>query len=227
MKKRASVSFSGVDGAGKSTQIEALAKALSPDHSVEVLWNPLTFWPQAALSRLPSSVRARLGKGRSGQSEAHRSSALPATSRPDPGTSAGPVVKAFWFLVGTFAAVSSALSLRHRLRAAQADIVILDRFRLDTVVKLQYWYTDVPPGWLARLVLLLAPAPTVELLIRVSPEDAYARKAEEWSIVELSRHSLLYDEAATLAKATVVDGGQDAQGLTTDLLKRVRAVLDG
>ncbi len=227
MKKRVCVSFSGVDGAGKSTQIEALVRELSRDHSVEVLWNPLAFWPQAALSWLPSSLRARLGKGRSRQAEGRASSAPVTTSERADRTTAGPVAKTFWFLVGTFAAVSSALSLQRRLRAARSEIVVLDRFRLDTLVKLQYWYTDVPRSWLARLVLLLAPAPTVELLIRVSPEDAYARKAEEWSIDELTRHSRLYDEAASLAGATVVDGGQDAQSLTTAISKRVRAVLDG
>jgi len=182
MRKSVSVSFSGVDGAGKSTQIERLVADLSRDHRVEVLWNPLTFWPQSALSQLPRQFRRRLGEGRPALVERRSASTGTQVLERADVRVAGAFTTAFWLVVGSVAAVSSAFSLRRRLRASQADIVILDRFRLDTIVKLQYWYADVPARLLARIVLRLAPAPSLELLMRVRPEDAYARKAEQWSV---------------------------------------------
>src|SRR3954462_12510184 len=66
---RVYVSLSGVDGAGKSTLIEALRTDLAEDHTVEVLWNPLLFWGQGLLNKLPERWRSQLGQGRPVKSE--------------------------------------------------------------------------------------------------------------------------------------------------------------
>jgi thymidylate kinase len=217
------VSLSGVDGAGKSTLIEALRSDLAQDHTVEVLWNPLLFWGQGLLNKIPERWRSQLGQGRPVKSERGGGHAGPSRSRPG----AKALAKLFWYVIGTGAAISAALSLRHRHDNADSQIVILDRFRIDTIMKLQYWYGDVSRKLLSRIVLALAPAPAIEFYLRVPGEVAYARKAEQWSEKQLVRHVELYDGAARDAGAVVLDGELSREALTKEVVTQVRAVLDG
>jgi thymidylate kinase len=223
MTKRVYVSLSGVDGAGKSTLIEALRADLAQDYTVEVLWNPLLFWGQGALNKIPERWRSQLGQGRPIKSERNGPAATAAPPRRRPRA----LAKLFWYVIGTGAAVSAALSLRHRHESAASEIVILDRFRIDTIMKLQYWYGDVSRSLLSRIVLMLAPAPAIEFYLRVPGEVAYARKAEQWSEKQLVRHVALYDAAARDAHAVVLDGEQSREALTKEVVAQVRAALDG
>ena len=71
--------------------------------------------------------------------------------------------------------------------ASNAEFLVLDRFRIDTIVKLQYWYPDVPASVLAAVVTALAPAPDVEMYLRVDANVAYERKPEQWTTEQLDR----------------------------------------
>jgi thymidylate kinase len=228
------ISFSGLDGAGKTRQIESLKAALGDGRSVEVLWVPFRIWPEPLLNRLPADFRSRLGPKRrldrdtgfgtsetderrcgsrdTGESEFRHG--LRRTMR-----------AAVWGSVGTAAAVSAGLALRRRLTGSRADVLVLDRYRLDSMVKLGFWYAEVPSAWLSRVVAWLAPAPDVEILLRVDPDVAYARKAEQWSLNELSRQARLYDDAAALLSVVVVDGNDDPDEIARLIQSRVTAAL--
>jgi thymidylate kinase len=234
------ISFSGLDGAGKTRQIEALKTALGTGRSVEVLWVPFRIWPEPLLNRLPADFRSRLGpKRRLDQDSAAEAGA---TSGPgdtgEHGRGPGGTRKAgvrhglqrasrsaFWSSIGTAAAVSAGLALRRRLTGSSADVLVLDRYRLDSMVKLGFWYAEVPSAWLSRVVAWLAPAPDVEILLRVDPGVAYARKAEQWSLSELSRQARLYDEAAGLLSVVVVDGNEDPEAVARLIESRVTTAL--
>ncbi|WP_446219654.1 hypothetical protein [Micromonospora sp. IBHARD004] len=228
------ISFSGLDGAGKTRQIEALVAALQQDRSVEVLWIPFRIWPESLLNRLPADFRSRLGPRRRRSAEASDR----ATSRygdkiegvHDPGAGlAGNASRSLpWRVVGTLAAVSAGLSLRRRAYASSADVLVLDRYRLDTIVKLQFWYSDVPGRWLARIVGRLAPAPDVEFLLRVDPAVAYERKPEQWSVEQLSQQARLYDVLTTgPTQVVTLDAKQDPDVIGKTVVSHVRTVLDG
>jgi thymidylate kinase len=227
-RRPVTVSFSGLDGAGKSRQIEALVASMSEGHSVEVVWLPLEVWPQSLLKRLPAGFRSRLGPRRPETSRAYADTApraAPAVRRPGLGRL---LLTTVWVVIGTLAAISVGLSLRRRSAASSADLLVLDRYRLDSMVKLQSWYTDVPGGWLARIVGSLAEAPDVEFLLRVDPEVAYARKPEQFSVTQLSTQSRLYDRLATRPMGVVtLDAHRDADELAREVHAYVRACLDG
>jgi thymidylate kinase len=218
------VSMSGVDGAGKSTLIEELRADLARDYTVEVLWNPLLFWGQGVLNKIPERWRSQLGQGRPVKSE-RKGAVVAAPAPPRPGAKL--LGKLFWYVIGTGAAISAALSLRNRHESAGSEIVILDRFRIDTIMKLQYWYGDVSRPLLSRIVLALAPAPAIEFYLRVPGEVAYARKPEQWSPEQLVRHVELYDGAARDARAAVLDGELSTDALAKEVVAQVRAALDG
>jgi thymidylate kinase len=230
------ISFSGLDGAGKTRQIEALKTALGPGRSVEVLWVPFRIWPEPLLNRLPADFRSRLGPKRRLDQESAEAGATNGTGeqgRVSGGTRKAGVRhrlqrasrSAIWSSIGTAAAVSAGLALRRRLTGSSADVLVLDRYRLDSMVKLGFWYAEVPSAWLSRVVAWLAPAPDVEILLRVDPRVAYARKAEQWSLSELSRQARLYDEAARLLSVVVVDGNEDPEVVARLIESRVSAAL--
>lgn len=214
------VSFSGLDGAGKTRQIDSLVAAVEDTHSVDVLWIPFRIWPESLLNRLPASFRSRLGPKR--RTTSSDKNVLESASRH---SEAGRSL--VWTAVGTFAAISAGLSLRRRAAASRAELLVLDRYRLDTIVKLQYWYADVPAAWLARVVGFIAPAPDVEFLLRVEPEVAHRRKPEQWSVSELSRQARLYNQLGTGAFPVVtLDGHQPSDEIARQVRSRVRAILN-
>lgn len=215
------VSFSGLDGAGKSHQIDALVGALSDSHSVEVVWLPLQIWPMGLLQRLPARLRSRLGPQR-------RDGVAPKVSQSAkrPAGAAARLLGLVWFVVGTLAAVSVGLSLRHRARRSGAEVMVLDRYRLDSVVKLQTWYAEVSGGWLTRIVATLANAPDVEFLLRVDPEVAYARKPEQFTVAQLARQARLYDELAQRPGVVTLDAHREPGALAHDVRSHVMACFD-
>jgi thymidylate kinase len=235
VRRQLRISFSGLDGAGKTRQIDALKAALGDDRSVEVLWVPFRIWPEPLLNRLPADFRSRLGPKRRLDGD---SGVVTATT--DGHLGASPQRRnaqmwrglrrrlraATWSSIGTAAAVSAGLALRHRLSASSAEVLVLDRYRLDSTVKLGFWYAEVSTAWLSRVVAWLAPAPDVEILLRVDPAVAYARKAEQWSLAELSRQARLYDDVAALLSVVVVDGNDDPDAVARLIQSRVKAALD-
>jgi len=234
--KQVRVSFSGLDGAGKTRQIESLKAALGEGRSVEVLWVPFRIWPEPLLNRLPAEFRSRLGPKR-------RLDEDTATGGDETGEERGvsrdtraadiwhgprsALRGAIWSSIGTAAAVSAGLALRRRLSGSSADVLVLDRYRLDSMVKLGFWYAEVSTAWLSRVVAWIAPAPDVEVLLRVDPSVAYARKAEQWSLAELTRQARLYDDAARLMPVVVVDGNEEPEVIARLIQSRVTAALHG
>jgi len=232
------VSLSGLDGSGKSRQTAALVADLGKDWSVELVWVPFDIWPGSMLKLLPTRVRVLLGpRGRTVATE-HLTVEQLATRAQDaqdaregqlsPHRSTKPLVRLFWWCVATFAAVSAGVSLRRRLNRITAELVVLDRYRLDTIVKLQSWYPTVSPVWIAKIVLGLTPTPDVECLLRVSGIEAYARKPEQYNVTQLTRQAALYDElVAFVPGAFAVNGEDDPEAVTEALCSRVREALDG
>jgi thymidylate kinase len=216
------VSFSGLDGAGKTRQIDALIEAIGEEHDVELRWIPFKIWPEGLLNKLPAGFRSRLGPQRSA-APATPSPVSVKTSRPTTSTAR----RALWWGIGTMASVSGGLSLRRRAAHTSAEVLVLDRYRLDAAVKLQFWYPDVSARWLARVVDSLAPAPDLQFLLRVPPEVAYARKPEQWSVRQLARQARLYDDLAQARDVVVLDAEEDPERIAAAVEAQIRQVLDG
>lgn len=224
------ISLSGLDGSGKSRQTAALAAGLGEKYETELVWVPFDIWPGSMLKLLPTSVRVHLGPRGRMDADAHLTAAQladrasqPEAEAPQPHRSTKLLPKMFWWTVASLAAVSAGTSLRRRMNRMTAEVIVIDRYRLDTIVKLQTWYPAVSSAWLARIVLRLAPAPDVECLLRVEGAEAYARKPEQYNAVQLTNQARRYDElVATVPGAVVVDG----QELPDDVTKALRSLAD-
>ncbi len=217
------ISFSGLDGAGKTGQIEALVRDLERRGRTEVLWLRFNMWPESLVTRLPVSFRSSVPPKRG------NGSARIGGGRVRLGRIADVTVllrRRVLAVIGVMAAISTGLSLRRRAARSNAELLVLDRYRIDSIVKLQYWYPVAPASMLADLVTALAPAPDLEIYLRVDADVAYRRKPEEWTADQLDRQARLYDHvAARLPSALVLDGHEDPEAVAEAVADAVRGAI--
>jgi thymidylate kinase len=161
------VSFSGIDGSGKSTQIERLRSRLS-DAGVRVLL--VTFWNDVArLTRFREVTGHALFQGEKGV-----------------GTPAQPINRRdknvrSWYMTAArfFLYFVDAISLRvvaGKALKAGVDVVIFDRYLYDELANLTL-RSRVSRSYV-RLLMMLVPRPDISFLLDADPIEARARKPE-------------------------------------------------
>lgn len=161
------VSFSGIDGAGKSTQIEALCQFLRRQG---VRCRVLRFWDDvAALSRF-RELATSMAFNREPPDRVPNKPIL----RHDKN-----VVGWYMTAVRLLLYLLDALSLfvvHSRNVESDYDVLIFDRYLYDQLANLPLQH--VVTRSVARALLGLAPKPNIPLLLDAEPETAAARKPE-------------------------------------------------
>ncbi len=187
------VSFSGIDGAGKSTQIDSLRKSLQ-DEGRQV--SVITFWDNIArLVGFRETAGHRIFKGEKGI-----------------GTPAAPVNRRdknvqSWFmtLVRLCLYLMDAISTRHvvkKILHSGADLVIFDRYIYDELANLPLHNPAIKAY--VRLLMKLIPRPHVSYLLDADPIQARARKPEyPLEFLYINRRSYL-DLAALVGGITLI-----------------------
>jgi thymidylate kinase len=189
------ITFSGIDGAGKTTQIEKLSSYLA---QAGITVHTLTLWDDVALfQRARSSFSRAVLQSDPAEGQPGR----PAERR-DKNAQAGPLL-----LGRSILYVLDLISLRRTLRKARAEVqgvIIFDRYFYDQLAALPM------PHWLtrayARLLLQFTPKPDVGYLLDADPEAARARKPE-YPLEFMRRYRSSYLELSTLAGLRVVPAG--------------------
>lgn len=160
------VSFSGIDGSGKSTQIERLLSRLR-EQQLKIA--QLAFWDDVAvLPRFRASITHRVLGGEQGIGEPGKP-----VRRNDKNAR-----KWYLTLARSPFYLFDAFSLRRAVLRAQAsnpDVIIFDRYIYDQIA-------HIPNNWIGRLarrlLLRIAPTPHVAYLLDADPEVATTRKPE-------------------------------------------------
>jgi|SRR5450432_55483 thymidylate kinase len=161
------VSFSGIDGAGKTTQLLEFETWLRQSGLRTTL---VTFWDDiVVLPRFRESISHKAFKGDAGVGSPEKP-----LQRRDKNVTAWPVTAMRFFL---YAADAANLHLNIRkLRKSNTDVVIFDRYIYDELANLplQNFLTRVFLWLAARIV----PLPDVAYLIDADPTAAFVRKPE-------------------------------------------------
>ncbi|HWE85120.1 MAG TPA: hypothetical protein VG267_09260 [Terracidiphilus sp.] len=210
-----SVSFSGVDGAGKSTQIHALRDALERQGlRVRVV----AFWDEiAALTSLREGAGHRIFKGEKGVGSPEKP-----VNRRDKNIRSWPMS-----LVRLGLYALDALSTRHRVRRALrsgVDAVIFDRYIYDQFANLNL-RRPLLRAYVSA-VMGLVPRPDVSYILDADPAQARARKPEyPLDFIHINRQAYLR-LAALLGGLTVIPPGPVA-GVHAEILRNLPILQPG
>jgi thymidylate kinase len=162
------ITFSGIDGAGKTTQIEYLASSLQ-EQGLRV--QRLSFWDDVAVwSNMRSGVGQRTAKT-SGAGETAEPSFSPRNNKH--------IRK--WYLTGARLGfyMLDAMRLRWLLttpRATRFDVIIFDRYIYDQIAN--FYSRSFAARFYSKMLLSQTPTPDLAFIIDASPSAAFARKAE-------------------------------------------------
>jgi len=186
------VSFSGIDGAGKSTQIENLVANL---REAGLRVQLLTFWDDAAtLKRTREGAGHKIFGGDKGVGSPERP-----IERRDKN-----VRSPMMTLIRLGLYALDALSLRRvasRALRSGADVVIFDRYLFDELANLNL--SNSAARWYLRVLLALVPMPQAGLILDADPAQAHARKPE-YPLDFLHENRRAYLRLAEMAGLTVI-----------------------
>lgn len=186
------VSFSGIDGAGKSTQIEALCRSLRGRGFHCALY---TFWDDiVAFSKLRERISLRAFKGDKGIGSPDE----PIVRRDKNVTTwYMTVFRLFLYMLDAFS-LSIAVS---RKAESDTDFLIFDRYIYDELANLPMKNRAV--RLYLRTLLRFIPRPDVALFLDADPEAATIRKPE-YPLEFVRRNRDAYHRISSLVDMTVV-----------------------
>ena len=202
------ISFSGLDGSGKSTQVSRLQSRFAQlGVTSEVQWAGFKLGKRWH-GTLPFLNRAKPGP----PDRQPHDPVFPAALA---GTSLGRHAWVF-VVVGLNTAHLWRLVLRRR---PGSDVLIFDRFSPDSMVKLDLHFTRfraIDIRWQRKLFTLISPKPDLGFLVDVSSEVAYSRRQEQ-TPEELAHMCELYHEHVARFGLRRLDGTEDPDVLSDDI----------
>ena len=210
------ITFSGMDGAGKSTQIDLLRRALEANHQVTTVWARGGYTP--GFEWLKKVLRKLLGRSvpPPGRTVARRESL------------AKPWIARTWL---TLAMLDLALlyGLVVRFRSIRGQVVICDRYLADTELdfSLNFPDSDFRKMWAWKLLKSVVPKPALSFMLLLPVETSMERsklKDEPFpdSKEVLERRLEAYEEWPLFQNGAVqIDGTEEIELVSARIMELV------
>lgn len=222
------VAFSGVDGSGKTTQLDALRTTLeklgisAEREYVRIEW--LTLTGNRVLSAIAAPVKAFI---RAGTRHPHRDGDGPKDAS-DAGRALrerSAIVTYAWALI---VALAHARVQRKATRQRTTRVVLCDRYTLDAVVWMRFHYGRRRSfRFHTRVLRALSRTPLRAYYLDVEPATAFDRKAEQFGLAELEALTTLYREECERCGFVRLDGRRPREELCTEIARDVWEGLRG
>jgi thymidylate kinase len=223
-RRGAVISISGLDGSGKSTQVERLAATLTKlGYPTVTVWTSLVAHP--SLSKAAAPVRALLGQRR--HPEGVEELWPPAGEDHDPATLLRERHRWLGLVWVTFVATMNAWWQLRAVRPhlLRGRIVVCDRYMLDSLVHMRYRYGAQRRYRLQLAIIrMMAPQPLRSYLLDVSPETARARN-REYTPAQNELRARLYREEYERLGVKLLDGERSREDLSTQIAFEVWSAL--
>jgi thymidylate kinase len=190
------VSFSGVDGAGKSTQILALRTWLE-EQGVRV--RTITFWDNiATLTSLRAGAGHKIFKGEKGVGSPDAP-----VNRRDKNVQSWPM-SCVRLCLYALDAISTRANVRKAL-ASDADFIIFDRYIYDQFANLKLRNRFMRAY--VKLLMKIVPRPDISYVLDADPRQARARKPEyPLDFIYINRRAYL-ELADMIGGITIIPAG--------------------
>jgi dTMP kinase len=208
------IAFSGLDGAGKSTQIAILAKALRDKGR-----SPVVFWSRGGYTPLFNGLKSLARRVTGGK-------ALPPGGRTQARSRAftKPFVRFAWLRLALLDLLFT-YGVRLRWWLAAGRTVVCDRYIWDTLIdfRLNFPLDPVEKSWLWRLLVWAAPVPGVSFLLVIPVEESLRRsqaKKEPFpdSAEVLAARLEQYLSLCSQAGWIVLDGAQSVETVSAQII---------
>jgi thymidylate kinase len=234
------VAFSGLDGAGKSSQAEALRVALEQlGYETTLEWTRLewtTLWEGGTvLGKIAWPVTRAVGLVERVRGRETASTAAPERDwyTDTVETPAARLRQRVGWVNDAWVTVVAALHARAQRRATAPHIregraVVCDRYTLDAAAMLRFRYGgDRRFRRAIRVLRRLSPEPLRAYHVDVPAATAHARKAEQYSLEDLERQARLYREERDGLGVRALDGEHPREELCTQVALDVWRALRG
>ena len=209
------ITFSGIDGAGKTTQIDAVLKWL---HHAGLRARLLRFWDDIAVAGcLREAMSHALFESEKGVGSPDKP-----VARRDKNVRAWYMTVArllLYFLDAVHLAFVVAIT-----SSSDADVVVFDRYLYDELANLEL-ERPLERAY-ARLLLKLVPCPDVAFLLDADPAQARARKPE-YPLAFLRNNRSRYKDLAKLADGITTVAPLPVEDVTGIVLEEVATALLG
>jgi thymidylate kinase len=219
------VAFSGLDGSGKSSQVQALEETLHRLGVAAVVeWKPLGH--NASVRALRRTLKRLVAVARGlpvSDLEAVKAPGRSLIAGPDPLLlrRQNPLLTEAW---ATLVAIASAAHYRSVVLRSMGTgrVVIFDRYALDTVAQVRFFYGEHRDFRLQRaLVKAICPRPALAILLEIQGEVALARKPEQYDLPQLETQARLLHEESIRMGVHAVDGSRPLPAICEDVARAV------
>lgn len=209
------ITFSGLDGAGKSTLIECLKESLERRNKQVAI---LHMYYDVGVMACARFMFRKIAGGRKSESERTHAprkqteGRAPLAARIRYAVAWNKSLRLFIYPLDLLIFICYRLYVERMKK----QVLIMDRYFYDTLVDI----TEGQGPRRVRFLMGMTPRPSVPVLIDISPEEAYARKGEH-SIAYLRRRRLSYRELFPKGPGAVVLAGGDDLNITRRELEKI------